>query len=437
MNIVSHDGPGREGAISTALERMHKSGGRNQTWWYLAQDQIKCLSKSAVRHIASETIPAPVGDSHYRFCYEFIWPVMHGLTDQVTYVEEDFFLFKRHNAIFAAQIERQQSHAPYFVQNYQLALLPKFLKNDGRESAMFWQIPWPSSVCSEHLPAVIEIAQSLLKAKAIAFTTQEYADNFNNFVDCHLPFINSSRAFGHVAEVIVAPLGIDLEHWTTRELTEANDVAGEITTPYVLSIEKADLSAGTMQRLKAIDLFFARHPELQEKITFVQVISRSNPGIKAFDKYWKDCQDQINSLIEKYATDSWQPLVSITQGLNSDQMAQLYRQAAVLLVTSSAGYNLAAKEYLACQTKENPGIVAISTGAGVAEEIGRYAITFNSDDIDAIADATMRCIMMPTPMRLRRHLRLKQLLQQNTLEIWCGTFSKLMCSDQAEIAEVG
>ncbi|CAN5390919.1 trehalose-6-phosphate synthase [soil metagenome] len=424
MNIVSHIGPGKEGAISAALERLYKSGGRNQTWWYIGQEQIKCQSKSAVRHLPAENIPPQVCDSHYRFCNEFIWPVMHGLTGQAIYREDDFFLYKRLNTIFAEQIERQQSHDPYFVQNFQLALLPKLLKNNGLESAIFWQIPWPAFVAEEHLGPVIEIAQSLLAAKAIGFNCQEYADNFNAFVDLHLPFINKSRAFGHVAEILVTPLGIDIEYWSQREEENLVDPLGEMVTPYVLSIDKGEFSMGALQRLKAINIFFERNSHLREKITFVQICGRANPGIKAADKYWKDCQDEIALLSEKYGTASWQPLMTIAQPISSDQLAYLYRNAAVMLVTAvQEGLNLTAKEFIACQANENPGILALSTGVGNHEEFGRYAMSFDPDDLEAIADVTTRCLLMPASLKVRRNLRLLQLLHKNPLQSWCDKFA--------------
>ena len=436
MNIVSHIGPGKEGAISAALESLYKAGGRNQTWWYIGQEQIKCQSKSAVRHLPGETIPPQVCDSHHRFCHEFIWPIMHGLPEQVSFNEDDFVLYKSFNSIFATQIGRQQSHDPYFVQNYQLALMPKFLKNDGRDSAIFWQIPWPNSVPTEYLAPVIEIAQALLAAKAIGFSTKEYADNFNAFVDLHLPFINQSRSFGHVAQVIVTPVGIDLESWAEKDVENIVDPLGDLTTPYVLSVDKAEYSMGALTRLQAIDLFFENNANLREKISFVQIFGRSNPGIKASDKCWKECQDTIDDLTQKYGTANWQPIVTISQPISSEQLAYLYKNAAVMLVAAvKDGLNLSAKEFIACQSNENPGILAISTGVGCTDEFGHYVMTFGPDDAEAIADATVRCLHMPATQKVRRNLRLLQLLHKNPQQQWCDKFTTALYGGQSAVAE--
>lgn len=442
MNIVSLKGPAIEDGITAALERLHESGGRNQSWWYLAQDQIRCLTKSAVRHLPSENIPAQVSDSHYRFCNEFIWPIMHDMADQATYTEEDYFLYKRFNAILVAQIERQESHHPYFVQDYQLAFVPKFLKRSGRQSAIFWHTPWPKFVPDQFLAPIVEIAESLLAAKAIVFSTKEYADNFNSFIYRHLPYIASSRMFGGIGEVLVASLGLDLDYWqaqSSKQLADQSELQLP-NGPYVLSIDRADTTRGVIPRLRAIDLLFTRNPELKEKITFVQICGCSSPGIKANDIYWAECQDEIAKLTEKHATSNWKPLISLPHTINRNQLTQLYRLAAVMLVTSVGdGLNLSAKEFIACQSADNPGILAISNGAGATEEFGRYAIAFAADDVEAISDATIRCLHMPASQRNRRNQRLLLQLQKNPLQLWCDTFTKIPYGHlaEAEIAEVG
>lgn len=426
------------GGVSTALDRLCKSGGRSQSWWYLDQDQVKAQSKSAVRLYNGEKMPSQLCDAHYRFCNEFIWPIMHDLPEHAIYKEEDYFLYSRFNAIFAAQIGRQQSHDPYFVQDYQLALLPKLLKRQGRDSAIFWHIPWPKSVPQEFVAPIVDLAQAMLTAKAIGFHTQEYVDNFNNFVEQHLPFFGTSRAFGPVAEVVAAPLGIDLDHWTEHNEGKHCSITEQLeTTPFVLSVERADYTKGVVDRLKAIDLLFERNPELREAVTFVQICGRTRPGIKAYDNYWKDCQEQIDYLQQKYGTNSWKPVVSITQSLNSDELTYLYRRATVMLVSPVRdGLNLTAKEFIACQTEERPGILALSTGAGVAEEFSPHAITFEPGNISAMAAATLRCLNMPKAQRYRRTKKLKQSLQANPLQLWCDTFTTVLYGYGNSVAHI-
>jgi len=371
-------------------------------------------------------------EAHYRFCNEFIWPIMHDLSQYAVFKEDDHFLYSRFNAIFASQIERQQSDIPYFVQDYQLALLPKLLKRKGRDSAIFWHIPWPKSVPSEFARPIVDIAQALLSARAIGFHTQEYVDNFNNFVDQHLPFMALSRQVKNRAKVIAAPLGLDLDYWSDHKDGIFSAVAKQLqSTPFVLSVERADYTKGVIDRLEAIDLLFERNPQMQGNITFAQICGRTRPGIKAYDDYWKDCQRSIEALNQKYGNQSWKPVVSISHSLNSAELTYLYRRAAVMLVSPVRdGLNLTAKEFIACQTRDQPGMLALSTGAGVAEEFSRYAITFPPGDAEAMADATLRCLNMPSIQRYKRTLHLKRSLAANPLQLWCDTFTALLYPDE-------
>ncbi len=442
MNVVSLKGPGSDGGISTALEHLYKSGGRNQSWWYLAQDQIRCQTKSAVRHITSENIPAQICDAHYQFCHGCIWPIMHSRPEQACYKEEDFFLYKRLNAIFASQIERLQSHDAYFVQNYELALVPKLLKRSGRQSVIFWPTPWPESIPAQYSAPILEIAESLLAAKIIAFNTKADADNFNKFIDQQLPYIESSRSFGGIAEVIVAPMGIDIEQWKSQSrLLSGQHISIDLPRcPYVLSIDRGDQSSGVELRLKAIDLLFTRYPQLKEQFTFVQIYGRTSPGIKANDTYWKELQEASAAINSKHATAEWKPLISLPQTLSTIELTALFSQASVLLVTAKHdGLNLSAKEFIACQAPENPGIVVLSDQSSVAEDDGfaRSAITFKtqnlSDDhaaehdaIEAILDATLRGLRMSTAEKLRRVKMLTRQLEKTDLQQWCHQFASAL-----------
>ena len=55
------------------------------------------------------------------------------------------------------------------------------------------------------------------------------------------------------------------------------------------------------------------------------------------------------------------------------------------------GMNLVAKEYVACQDPEDPGVLVLSRFAGAAEELGD-ALIVNPYDIEWVADALQRAL---------------------------------------------
>src|SRR5690606_33828727 len=79
-----------------------------------------------------------------------------------------------------------------------------------------------------------------------------------------------------------------------------------------------------------------------------------------------------------------------------------YRQARVGLVTPLRdGMNLVAKEYVAAQDPENPGVLVLSRFAGAAGEMDG-ALLVNPYDLDGVAAAIAKATTMPLEERRER-----------------------------------
>ena len=85
------------------------------------------------------------------------------------------------------------------------------------------------------------------------------------------------------------------------------------------------------------------------------------------------------------------------------ELAGLYRTARVGLVTPLRdGMNLVAKEYVAAQDPDNPGVLILSRFAGAANEL-RRALVVNPNDPESVADAIAQALDMPIAERRSRH----------------------------------
>jgi trehalose 6-phosphate synthase len=60
--------------------------------------------------------------------------------------------------------------------------------------------------------------------------------------------------------------------------------------------------------------------------------------------------------------------------------------------------NLVAKEYVAAQSSEDPGVLVLSRFAGAAQELSG-AILVNPYDIEGVSDALARALIMPLDER--------------------------------------
>jgi len=79
--------------------------------------------------------------------------------------------------------------------------------------------------------------------------------------------------------------------------------------------------------------------------------------------------------------------------------------------------NLVAKEYVAAQDPEDPGVLILSRFAGAAREL-KSALIVNPFDIDGTADALNRALSMPLGERHERWSTMMETLRANSIGTW-------------------
>jgi trehalose 6-phosphate synthase len=113
-------------------------------------------------------------------------------------------------------------------------------------------------------------------------------------------------------------------------------------------------------------------------------------------------------------------------------LAGLYRMAKVGLVTPLRdGMNLVAKEYVAAQDPENPGVLILSRFAGAARELDS-ALLVNPYDTDGVADAIARALSMPLEARRERWNAMMPHLLEHDVSRWCTDFLKALAAHDGE-----
>jgi trehalose 6-phosphate synthase len=83
--------------------------------------------------------------------------------------------------------------------------------------------------------------------------------------------------------------------------------------------------------------------------------------------------------------------------------------------------NLVAKEYVAAQDCDDPGVLILSRFAGAALEC-RDAILVNPYDLESVASAIVQALEMPLNERRDRHQKLFVTLAENQNHDWGSRF---------------
>lgn len=408
MELLSYRGPDGTGGVSSALKAIwcdpRAGAGR---WWHVDDAGLRTSLETDALSLVSP-LDVDVISGHYRFCTEFLSPLMHGLKSACVFRPEDYEKYIELQRRVAAELNLKVEQL--FVNDYQFAMIPDMV---SVETNIFWHIPWPDSVETVWQPFVRELAMSLLKAQTIGFQCEKYAANFLSHLD---PAVRKHVAY----KIVVAPVGIDAEMWqcraseaVRRNVSELLPVVGD----YNLSVDRADAAKGVLERLDAIELFFERNPDAIGSVTFVQVCERG-----AIDEYWTACRRREARINDRWATNGWKPIVWIEQSLSAGDLALLYANANALLVTSlKDGLNLVTKEFAMCQTA-NHGVVVLSMYAGVWHEMRHFAITIDPHRVESIVSGIESARRMPDAERKMRSAGSNGAAKANTLINWFRKF---------------
>jgi trehalose 6-phosphate synthase len=95
--------------------------------------------------------------------------------------------------------------------------------------------------------------------------------------------------------------------------------------------------------------------------------------------------------------------------------------------------NLVAKEYVAAQSPDDPGVLVLSRFAGAACEL-ESALIVNPYDIEETAAAISQAYEMPLRERRDRWEAMMSVLETNDVDAWCRRFLLDLSGETADIA---
>jgi trehalose 6-phosphate synthase len=82
------------------------------------------------------------------------------------------------------------------------------------------------------------------------------------------------------------------------------------------------------------------------------------------------------------------------------------------------GMNLVAKEYVAAQNPDDPGVLMLSRFAGAAQELDG-ALLVNPYDAEGMAEAMQTALAMPLEERRERWQSMFRRLETHDVDAWC------------------
>ena len=227
------------------------------------------------------------------------------------------------------------------------------------------------------------------------------------------------------------PVGIETRDFTRlarRAVKTAlvQRVAHSVPGVLMIGVDRLDYSKGITPRLEAYERFLAAHPQWRGKITYLQITPKSRSQIKEYAEMEAAVNSAAGRINGTYSEANWSPVRYVNRPYSRTALAGMYRAARVGLVTPMRdGMNPVAKEYVAAQDPDDPGVLILSRFAGAADEF-REALLVNPYDPDAVAAAIARAVAMPLPSARRAIAELYAALLRSDISKWGDKFLKAL-----------
>jgi trehalose 6-phosphate synthase len=190
----------------------------------------------------------------------------------------------------------------------------------------------------------------------------------------------------------------------------------------LIGVDRLDYSKGLPERMEAVDLFFSNWPDWRGNVTYVQIAPKSRSEIQEYHELGQTLGAVAGRINAKFGGVSWTPIRYVNRAYSRTELAGLYRVARVGLVTPLRdGMNLVAKEFVAAQDANDPGVLILSRFAGAAAEC-RDALIVNPHDAESVASAIARALEMPIAERRDRHRHTLAALSLNNNNVWGARF---------------
>ena len=375
---------------------------------------------------------------YYGFANEGLWPLCHLAHERPVFRASDWEHYVRANRRFAdAALEEAGSEpAVVLVQDYQMALAPRFLKESRPDLAVgiFWHIPWPNPEAFRICPWAPDLLRGLLGADLIGFHLQQHCNNFLDTVDRMIEARLDWDHFavelqGHVSRV--RPFPISVESWTERHVltgVELERQIAELKARYKLDkgriavgVDRIDYTKGLTERFRAVARFFERCPQYREQFTFVQLGAPSRTHIPRYRNYINELEALADDINWRFQTESWKPIRFLV-GHHDGVTVHAFLHMAEIGVVSSLhdGMNLVAKEFVAAK-EDQDGVLILSEFAGAARELSD-ALIINPYDTEQFAEAIRRALEMAPAEREARMNRMRRQVEENNIYRWAANF---------------
>ena len=364
-----------------------------------------------------------------------LWPLFHYRVDLATFSRQSYAGYERVNTMFATRLKPLLGDDDLiWVHDYHLIPLGRELRRADVKNRIgfFLHIPWPAHEIMVTLPNHTQIVRAMCDYDVIGFHTDGDVRAFCDYIRFEakgeVGHDGTVRAFGKTFRVAAFPIGIDVDavqsqaevSGRSRQATRLRDSLSE--RALYIGVDRLDYSKGLVNRFEAYERMLETYPDVRGQVTFLQIAPPTRAEVPQYIEIRQSLEQAAGHINGRFAEYDWVPLRYLNKGFSRKMLLGFLRNADAALVTPLRdGMNLVAKEYVAAQNPENPGVLIMSRFAGAAAELDS-AVIINPYDTDGVADAMRMALDMPKQERIERWEDMIRALRAYDISVWRDRF---------------
>ncbi|MBW8813525.1 MAG: alpha,alpha-trehalose-phosphate synthase (UDP-forming) [Caulobacterales bacterium] len=368
-----------------------------------------------------------------------LWPLFHYRVDIAAFDRAFDQGYRRVNRRFAETLAPLiQPDDIIWVHDYHLIPLARELRSLGVKNRIgfFLHIPWPAHQVFISLPRHRQLVESMFDYDLVGFQTAEYQQAFEEYVlnEAAGAVVREGQlsAFGRTLDVGAFPIGIDAPEFAemlkTGRARRMRDLMTACTVfrHLIVGVDRLDYAKGLEERFLGFEHFLQQNPDLRREVLMLQIAPASREAVEAYQEI-RGRLDALSGRINgEFADVDWAPFRYVNKTYRRDELAGIYGAARVGLVTPLRdGMNLVAKEFVAAQNPDDPGVLILSRFAGAARQM-REALLVNPNSAEEVADALRRALNMDRAERIRRWRALFDNVQREDVAAWRDAFVRAL-----------
>ena len=362
-----------------------------------------------------------------------LWPILHYRVDLQEYSRADASGYMRVNRMFADRLSALVRESDIvWIHDYHLMLLARELRSRGHRNQIgfFLHTPCAPPDILQTLPHHREILGGLTYCDLVGFQTENDRDNFAHYLSTQgaTPTRGGYEFDGRFVRLGAFPVSIETKAYMRLARNAGRSAMVQLVreslggNKLVLGVDRLDYSKGIPDRIKGFERFLELNPDWHGKVTLLQLTPKSRSDIKQYGDIESEVTGLIGKVNGRFGDAAWTPIRYVNRSYSRTVLAGLYRAADVAMVTPLRdGMNLVAKEFVAAQDPDDPGVLMLSQFAGAAKELDR-ALIVNPHETDAVAAALKRALAMPLEERRERHAPMIAHLLKNDIKKWAKTY---------------